>query len=497
LIVTPKYKLDGCEKEICQGSIKLKKGSPMSSSSIAISVDSISKCYEIYDSPRDRLKQFLVPRMRSFIGMSPRVYYREFWALKDVSFEVKKGESVGIIGRNGCGKSTLLQLITGTLSPTSGAVSTEGKIAALLELGAGFNPDFTGRENVYMNGALLGLPQKKIDEKFDAIASFADIGLHLDQPVKTYSSGMLVRLAFAVQVQIEPDILIIDEALAVGDALFQKRCFQRIEKLLCDGTTLLFVSHDQESVRTLTQRSLLLNKGKALFWGNTADVVLEYRRLLHEEETAYFAKVVKDLSECSKENRQENISIAAPAKINSIDEMVSDSADLASGVRSDQLSFGDGNVQIICVETLDKNNEACSAYYPGDSLRIRITCESKQDISRLNVAVRLRNKEGIKIYSWGTLNQDMEIISSHVRSPLFWSREFKLGDRFQVVLECPCNLGVNLYEVQAAVTFEQTPDYMSQRMLHWLDEAAFFHVHMKRDEYFFGGVVDLRMSASW
>lgn len=259
------------------------------SSEIAIKVEGLSKCYQIYDQPRDRLKQFILPRVQRLVAQSPRQYYREFWALKDVSFDVKKGETVGIIGRNGSGKSTLLQIITGTLAPTEGTVITHGRIAALLELGSGFNPDFTGRENVYLNGALLGFSTAQIDEKFDAIASFADIGEHLDQPVKTYSSGMLVRLAFAVQVQVEPEILIVDEALAVGDALFQKRCFQRIEKLVSDGTTVLFVSHNQESVRTLTNRALLLNKGRSVEWGLSSEVVLKYRKLLHDEEAAYFA----------------------------------------------------------------------------------------------------------------------------------------------------------------------------------------------------------------
>ncbi|MGK6939810.1 ABC transporter ATP-binding protein [Pseudomonas aeruginosa] len=267
------------------------------SSEIAIKVENLSKCYQIYDQPRDRLKQFVLPRMQQLIGRPPSQYYREFWALKDVSFDVKKGESVGIIGRNGSGKSTLLQIITGTLAPTSGSTTTNGRIAALLELGSGFNPEFTGRENVYLNGALLGFSADQINEKFDAIAAFADIGEHLDQPVKTYSSGMLVRLAFAVQVQVEPEILIVDEALAVGDALFQKRCFQRIEKLVSDGTTLLFVSHDQESVRTLTNRALLLNKGRSIEWGLSSEVVLSYRKLLHDEEAAYFASLTKNLVE--------------------------------------------------------------------------------------------------------------------------------------------------------------------------------------------------------
>lgn len=464
------------------------------SSEIAIKVENLSKCYQIYGQPRDRLKQFVLPRMQRLVGRLPSQYYREFWALKDVSFDVKKGESVGIIGRNGSGKSTLLQIITGTLAPTSGSTTTNGRIAALLELGSGFNPEFTGRENVYLNGALLGLSTEQINEKFDAIAAFADIGEHLEQPVKTYSSGMLVRLAFAVQVQVEPEILIVDEALAVGDALFQKRCFQRIEKLVSDGTTLLFVSHDQESVRTLTNRALLLNKGRAIEWGLSSEVVLRYRKLLHDEEAAYFATLTQSMVERAA---QAPLTINQPASEADAPVAVPENAMPDMGVRSDRLSFGDGEVKIIKVETLDSNNQPCSLFYPGEQLRIRITCESFATIDKLNVSIRLRNKEGVKIYSWGTMNQDMANRAGNIDAPIFWTRRFDAGDRFQVLLDCDCALGENLYEVQAAVSYEETMNYLSQRMLHWVDEAAFFQVSIKRDEYFFGGVIDLHASASW
>ncbi len=464
------------------------------SSEIAIKVENLSKCYQIYDQPRDRLKQFVLPRMQQLIGRPPSQYCREFWALKDVSFDVKKGESVGIIGRNGSGKSTLLQIITGTLAPTSGSVTIHGRIAALLELGSGFNPDFTGRENVYLNGALLGFSTAQIDEKFDAIAAFADIGEHLDQPVKTYSSGMLVRLAFAVQVQVEPEILIVDEALAVGDALFQKRCFQRIEKLVSDGTTLLFVSHDQESVRTLTNRALLLNKGRSIEWGLSSEVVLSYRKLLHDEEAAYFASLTKNLVERAA---QAPLPSDPPAAEPDAPVAVRANAMPSIGTRSDRLSFGDGVVKIIKVETLDSDDQPCALFYPGERLRIRVTCESFASIDKLNVGIRLRNKEGVKIYSWGTLNQDMTNRARNMDAPTFWSRRFDVGERFQVLLDCDCALGENLYEVQAAVSYEETMNYLSQRMLHWVDEAAFFQVSIRRDEYFFGGVVDLKMSATW
>src|SRR5687768_13960790 len=190
------------------------------SSSFAIRVQNVSKCYQIYDAPRDRLKQFVAPRLQRLLGKTPKHYFREFWALKDVSFEIKKGQTVGIIGRNGSGKSTLLQIICGTLSPTNGLIETNGRIAALLELGSGFNPEFTGRENVYMNAAVLGLTKEEIEARYDDILAFADIGEFIDQPVKQYSSGMYVRLAFAVIANVNANVLVIDEALAVGDVFF-------------------------------------------------------------------------------------------------------------------------------------------------------------------------------------------------------------------------------------------------------------------------------------
>ncbi len=466
------------------------------SSEIAIKVEGLSKCYQVYDQPRDRLKQFFLPRLQRMVAPPSRQYYRDFWALRDVSFEVKKGETVGILGRNGSGKSTLLQIITGTLNPTSGTVETQGRIAALLELGSGFNPDFSGRENVYLNGALLGFSKEQVDEKFDAIAAFADIGEHLGQPVKTYSSGMVVRLAFAVQVQVEPEILIVDEAFAVGDALFQKRCFQRIEKLVADGTTVLFVSHDQESVRTLTNRALLLDKGRPIEWGLSSEVVLKYRKLLHDEEAAYYASLTKNMAEQARQNP-----IPVDSETHVVKPSEQETADATHampsiGARSDRLSFGDGEVKIIQVETLDADGQPCLMYYAGDRMRIRVTCQSFASIDKLNVAIRLRNKEGVKIYSWGTLNQDMTIRARNLDIPIFWERRFEANDRFQVIFESPCDLGENLYEIQAAISVEETMNYLSQRMLHWMDEAAFFQVSIKRDEYFFGGVVDLRMSAS-
>lgn len=455
----------------------------MSSEEIVVHVESVSKRYEIYEAPRDRMKQFILPRLQRAAGLSARAYFREFWALRDVGFDVRRGEAVGILGRNGSGKSTLLQIVTGTLAPTLGSVSVKGRVAALLELGSGFNPDFTGRENVYLNASLLGFSHEEIDRKFDAIAAFADIGDHLDQPVKTYSSGMLVRLAFAVQVQVEPDILIVDEALAVGDALFQKRCFQRIEKLVSDGMSLLFVSHDQESIRTLTNRCVLLSNGRQLDWGTSSNVVLHYRRLLHEEEAAYFSGLTEKLKA-----EAESVAPTQPDAAN---------APVATMAGSDRLTFGDGGIRVVGVTTHAVDGSEAKVFYPGERLRIKITCESQITSSKLCVGVRIRNKEGVKIYSWGTLNQDMVRMAEGSAVEKFWERTVREGERFEVMLECDCDLGVNLYEVQAYVSYEDTPDYMAQRMLHWVDEAAFFQVLMRKEEYFFGGVLDLRMKAVW
>lgn len=253
----------------------------MSSDNFAVRVEGLGKCYHIYNRPQDRLKQAIVPRLQAITGRSPGRYYREFWALRDVSFEIGRGETVGIIGRNGSGKSTLLQVICGTLAPTTGLVQTRGRVAALLELGAGFNPDFTGRENVYMNGTVLGLSKEEIDARFDDIAAFADIGEFIDQPVKHYSSGMYARLAFAVAISVEPDILVVDEALAVGDEPFQRKCFARIEEIKRGGGTILFVSHSSHAIVDLCDRAVLLYGGERLYTGSPKKAVSWYQKLIN------------------------------------------------------------------------------------------------------------------------------------------------------------------------------------------------------------------------
>lgn len=242
---------------------------------ISIDVQDVGKVFPVYEKPHHRLLQMLTPRSRK------KKWFREFQALKGVSFQVRRGETVGIVGRNGSGKSTLLQIICGTLTASSGTVVTQGRIAALLELGAGFNMEFTGRENVYMNGTLLGLTREQVHARFDEIAAFADIGEFIEQPVKSYSSGMFIRLAFAVAIHVEPDILIVDEALSVGDEAFQRKCFARIERLRDQGATIVFVSHSAGTVLELCNRAVLLDRGDLLASGKPKDVVALYQKMLY------------------------------------------------------------------------------------------------------------------------------------------------------------------------------------------------------------------------
>lgn len=276
-----------------------------------ISVKNVSKIYHIYDKPKYRLYQLLSPILSKFSKKFKGPFYREFQALTNINFELNKGESIGFIGQNGAGKSTLLQILAGTLSPTNGEVEVTGRVNALLELGSGFNPEFTGRENVYMNGAILGFSKDFIESKFNEIHEFSEIGDFIDQPVKTYSSGMFVRLAFSVQALMEPEILIIDEALSVGDIFFQSKCFKIIDKLLNDGkTTFIFVSHDIHSVIRYCKRSVLLRNGKIIYSGDSVIASTLYHKMDRFSETELIEEGKKiDDKNCSSEKKEANASL--------------------------------------------------------------------------------------------------------------------------------------------------------------------------------------------
>lgn len=333
---------------------------------IAIRVQNLSKCYQIYDNPGDRLKQFVAPRVKHLLGLQHTPYYREFWALQDISFEVKRGETVGIIGRNGSGKSTLLQIICGTLTPTGGSVQTNGRIAALLELGSGFNPEFTGRENVYLNAAVLGLSKEEVDARFDKIAAFADIGQFMDQAVKTYSSGMMVRLAFAVIAHVDADILVIDEALAVGDVFFNQKCMRFLRIFIKTGTV-LFVSHDTNSIRSLCDKAIWIEKGTVLQAGSPKDISESYLEAFYEAQqgksttTRIKLKPKQTVAAVPKDSRQALINASNLRNDLEVFEFKTDAA-----------SFGGGDAQIMAVKFLDADGNHLSWIVGGENVILRV-----------------------------------------------------------------------------------------------------------------------------
>lgn len=358
------------------------------SSDYAIKVENISKCYQIYDKPIERLKQMF--------SKSEHKYYREFWALRDISFEVKKGETVGIVGKNGSGKSTLLQIICGTLNPTSGVVTTNGRIAALLELGSGFNPEFSGRDNVYMNATLLGLSKAEIEEKFDSIIDFADIGQFIDQPVKTYSSGMMVRLAFAVQAQIEPDILIVDEALAVGDAKFQARCFERLKQLKQNGTSILLVTHSTEQIVTHCSRAVLIDSGVVMDIGEPRNVTNYYLDLLFGRSVK--PSTTEDESFDSMQSSCDNDVIT-----------LSQNEDVFLGRPiSNNLSYRWGDQKAIILDYLlfSEGINYPTALRSGSKIELSMSVRFKEEIFRPIIGFTVKNKEGITVY--GTNSELLE-----------------------------------------------------------------------------------------
>jgi lipopolysaccharide transport system ATP-binding protein len=359
------------------------------SSENAISVQHISKSYQLYETPADRLKQFVVPKFQRFFGGAQKRYFDDFWALNDVSLDIKKGETVGILGRNGSGKSTLLQIISGTLFPTLGNVQTNGRIAALLELGSGFNPEFTGRENVFVNGAILGLSRKEIESKFQSIVDFADIGTHIDHPVKTYSSGMIMRLAFAVQAQVSPAILIVDEALAVGDAKFQAKCFARLKELKDQGTSILLVTHSTEQVVTHCSRAILMDGGRLLENGDPRFVANRYLDLLFGRERHEEASNIPAETEPSQEGP------------NTLPILLSRSEDRFFSrplYNTHEYRWGDGKAQI-----LDFYVEADREQYPavirsGDIVTLSLSVRISTTIGVPIVGCTVKTKEGVTVY---------------------------------------------------------------------------------------------------
>ncbi|MEH6482690.1 MULTISPECIES: ABC transporter ATP-binding protein [Pseudomonas] len=396
------------------------------SSDVTIKVDNLSKCYQVYEQPVDRLKQFVLPKLQRVFRGSSEKYYREFWALNDVSFEVRKGETVGIVGRNGSGKSTLLQVICGTLQPTAGSVTTSGRIAALLELGSGFNPEFSGRENVYMNAGILGLTKQEIDERYDAIIDFADIGAFIEQPVKTYSSGMYVRLAFAVIANVDADILIVDEALAVGDIFFTQKCMRFLTDFKKKGT-ILFVTHDTNSVMSLCDRAVWLDHGKRLAYDKSKYVCEAYLAEF------YASSISVQPTETSSLN-QESSGRHAPSQ----DEFRDFRQDFinASCLRNDievfkfndsSQSFGTKSAYIIEAYLASPDGVAAAWYVGGELVQLHIKAYTDVVVNNPIVGFLVKDKNGQHLFGDNTYlsfsDRELEIPGSTTFNAMF---EFRM-----------------------------------------------------------------------
>jgi ABC-type polysaccharide/polyol phosphate transport system ATPase subunit len=402
--------------------------------SVALRVERVSKQYRIYEHPGDRLKESLT--------RGHWKWHREFWALRDISFEVEAGTTTGIVGPNGSGKSTLLQIVTGTLEPTHGNVWYDGRIAALLELGAGFNPEFTGIENVFMNAALIGLSRAETQGLIPEIERFAEIGEFIHQPVKTYSSGMYVRLAFATAVATDPQILIIDEALSVGDAVFQHRCLRRIKQMQESGATILFVSHDISAVKALCSRAILLNSGRVEADGKPSDVLNRYLGLIMEREEAYAAEPAPAGSE------------------EGVDARADFAATLAQTSPSLHYTYrhGDRSAEILSAEVLNSSRRKAELVDTGDSLVARMRVRFHHDIDDPVFGFLIRNRHGISAYG----------INTHQLGLKFG--RVNRGEIMEVSFPFDCWLGPDDYSVTFAVHSEDIISY------DWLDGVSFFRV---------------------
>ena len=425
-----------------------------------ISVKDLSKCYQVFEKPRDRLLQMFFRKKK---------FYKEFWALKDISLEVGDGETVGIIGRNGSGKSTLLQIICGTLNSTSGNVTVKGRIAALLELGSGFNPEFTGRENVYLNASLLGLTKDETDRKLDDILEFAEIGDFIDQPVKNYSSGMVIRLAFAVQAQIEPDILVVDEALAVGDAKFQAKCFNRLKQLKEQGTSILLVTHSSEQIVTHCTKAILIDNGTMVAAGEPRDVVNRYMDLL-------FGKENKGNTAAPALEKNDITPVFDIQTLN-IDK---DIFNTRNSYNPHEYRWGDGSATIMDYYLASESEEYPSIINSGQKVKLLVTVRFNETMIRPIFGITIKTKEGVTVY--GANSETMEVTGFG-----------NAGEKDSVItarVAFKCSLAPGDYFVSLGIATREGNEIIPRDRRY---DAI--HIHVAPEKKFFG-LVDLGMEIS-
>ena len=349
------------------------------SENYAISVQNIEKMYKLYDNPTDRLKESL--------GFSKKKRYKEHYALNDVSFDVNKGECVGIIGTNGSGKSTILKIITGLLNPTKGQVVVDGRISALLELGAGFNMEYTGLENVYLNGTMIGFTREEIDAKLQEILDFADIGDFVNQPVKTYSSGMFVRLAFAVAINIDPEILIVDEALSVGDVFFQSKCYKKFEEFKELGKTILFVSHDLGSIAKYCDRVVLLNKGTKLGEGSPKEMIDIYKKVMVNQLDSALSNDGENTNEAAEENNENDDKVWSSSLL----------------VNPDVQEYGNGLAEIVDFAIIDDSGMITNSVIKGQKFTVKVKVKFNEKVQDPIIAFTIKNLQGTEITGTNTM----------------------------------------------------------------------------------------------
>lgn len=353
-----------------------------------IKVSNVTKTYALYDKPSDRFMEAIRPSKRS--------YHREFHALKNIDFTIEKGENVGIIGRNGAGKSTLLKIITGLISPTSGSVEINGRISAIIELGAGFNPEYTGLENIYLNGMIKGMSRKEIDEIVDDIVEFSEIKDFIHQPVKTYSSGMYARLAFSVAINTKPDILIVDEALSVGDMLFQHKCMSRMKKMMEEGVTILFVSHDIHAIKSLCSKCVYIEKGEMIAYGDSLEVSNLY--LKKSREASHQVISSPNDSDSTIPDDQKNINSDSTVKITTDERFMNfDAVD----------RYGTGKARLVNVELRNEEGDLSEDFTFGETVNVELTAVILEPVDYFNASILIRDKNGIDIT--GTTSFDEKV----------------------------------------------------------------------------------------
>ena len=381
-------------------------------SETAIRVADVTKIYKLYDNPKDRLKESL--------GLTRKKCYQEHYALNHINFEVKKGETVGIIGTNGSGKSTMLKLITGVLTPSSGEIQVDGRISALLELGAGFNMEYTGIENIYLNGTMIGFSRNEIDEKMQEILDFADIGEFVHQPVKSYSSGMFVRLAFAVAININPEILIVDEALSGGDVFFQAKCYRKFEEFKQQGKTILFVSHDLGSITKYCDRAILLNKGEKIFEGTPKETVDIYKKVLVNQFEPSELETDEDANDITKFSKDKDWKKSIQ-------------------VNPELIEYGEKSAEIIDYALLDENGLITNTFMKGTVFSVRMKIQAHKEVKEPIFAFTIKNLQGIELTGTNTTYEKVQVPPMEpgdIREVTFTQRLDLQGGEYLVSLGC-------------------------------------------------------------